>query len=124
VKIATQPTPQRDPHAFSTLRLPSTGQVLTDFMATIAPESQTISQLDGAAYTLTLSPVNGFDSPVSLEVSGVPRGMRASIHPRRVALPSRVILDLVTSKWLLPATYDLTVTATGKVVGHAVVGHL
>jgi hypothetical protein len=94
------------------------GLDLTDFQMAAAPIAKSIRQLDGTSWTITLSPLNGFDSPVALELGGVPRGMRGSITPSQVGLPSEVKLTLVTSKWLLPGSYDLNIIAKGRIVHH------
>jgi uncharacterized membrane protein len=53
---------------------------LTDFQVAVLPGAQRIRQLEGASYAISPSSVNGFASLVSLEVGGVPRGMRASLE--------------------------------------------
>ena len=48
------------------------GLGLTDFQMVVVPGTQNIKLLDGVTYTITLIPLNGFDSPVTLEVQGSP----------------------------------------------------
>jgi hypothetical protein len=97
---------------------------LTDFLMTVAPATQAIKQLDGATYTLNLAPLHGFDSLVNLTINEVPKGMKVNLSANPVTLPSEVTLELATSKWLLPGTYDLTITARGRVVSHAAVARV
>jgi len=91
---------------------------LTDFQVAVLPGAQRIKQLEGATYTIALSPVNGFDSLVTVEMDGVVRGMRASLSGSQVTLPQNMTLHLATSKWLLPGQYKLTVTAKGRAAIH------
>jgi hypothetical protein len=97
---------------------------LTDFQMVVTPATQNIRQLDGTTYTIALTALNGFDSPMSLEVEGVPRGMKASLGASQVAVPKEVLLTVSTSKWLVPKTYALTVKAKGRVVSHEVAANL
>jgi tripartite motif-containing protein 71 len=97
---------------------------LTDFLITVVPATQALKQLDGASFTLHLAPLHDFDSLVNLTINEVPVGMKTNPSPNPVTLPSEVRLDLATSKWLLPGTYDLTITAMGRVVSHAAVVRL
>ncbi len=82
---------------------------LTDFQVAILPGAQRIRQLEGVSYAISLSSVNGFASLVSLEVAGVPRGMRASLEANQVTVPKDIKINLNTSKWVFPGTYSLTV---------------
>jgi uncharacterized membrane protein len=100
------------------------GLGLTDFQMIVVPGTQNIKLLDGVTYTITLIPLNGFDSPVTLEVQGVPIGMRANLDASQVSLPKDVRLSLATSKWLLPKLYTVTVTAKGRAVNHSTVATL
>ena len=95
------------------------GLNLTDFQMAAAPAVQSIKQLDGASWIITLIPLNGFDSPVTLELVSLPRGMQGKVSPGQLPLPNQVTLTLATSKWLLPGSYDLNITAKGKVLHHA-----
>ena len=91
---------------------------LTDFQMTITPTTQTIQKLDEATYSITLSPINGFDSLVDLEVSGIPKSMKANLSINPVTLPQNVSLMLTTSKWLPPGVYTLSIVAKGKAISH------
>jgi uncharacterized membrane protein len=91
---------------------------LTDFQMTITPTTQTIQKLAEATYSITLTPINGFDSLVDLEIGGVPKSMKANLSINPVTLPQNVSLTLTTSKWLLPGVYTLSIIAKGKVINH------
>jgi uncharacterized membrane protein len=100
------------------------GLGVTDFQIAVIPGTQNIKQLDVASYTVALTPLNEFDSPVTLEVEGVPRGMRVRLDAIQVSLPMDVYLSLDTSKWLLPKLYTIIITAKGRVVNHSAVAML
>jgi hypothetical protein len=91
---------------------------------TVSPAIQTIKQLNEAVYTVSLIPMNNFDSTVNLEVIGVPKEMRANLSANQVSLPKDVIFALDTSKWLLPGHYEVTIQAKGRVVRHEVTAAL
>ncbi|MGD0623082.1 MAG: CARDB domain-containing protein [Thermodesulfobacteriota bacterium] len=97
---------------------------LTDFQIAVLPGAQRIRQLEGATYKISLTPLSGFDSQISLEVTGVPLGMRTSVEASQVAILRDIRLHLSTSKWLLPGAYPLTLTAKGRAVHHEAVAML
>jgi len=94
------------------------GLDLTDFQVAVIPGVKNIKQLDGATYTICVTPINGFNSAVTLGVEGFPRGMRANLSASQATLPQNVTLAIATSKWLLPGSYNLSITAKGKVLNH------
>ena len=55
-----------------------------DFTITATPSSQTVSQGDPALYTISLASQNGFNSPVTLTVSGLPDGATGLFNPNPV----------------------------------------
>ena len=91
---------------------------LTDFQILLTPANQTIQQLGEATFAIILNPLNGFDSPVTLEVDGIPRGMRANLSATQVTLPKEVTLTLEISKWLLPGQYAVDIIAKGRTITH------
>ena len=91
---------------------------VTNFEMILHPTSQTLPQLEKANYTITLSPLNGFDHEVTLEVNDIPMGMRASLSAKEVVLPQSVMLSLETSKWLLPGEYRIPIMAKARTVTH------
>ncbi len=97
---------------------------MTDFQMVIAPEMRSIEKLGDASYTISMEPINGFDSPVTLQIDGVPKGMKAVLSASRVTLPQEITLILITSKWLLPGQYTVGITAKGKTATHTVAATL
>ena len=87
---------------------------IMDFQIRITPQIQTIKQLGEALYSVNISPLNGFDNPVSLELIGLPKGTRASLSPNEITSSSGTSLTITTSKWLKPGVYNFSIVAKGK----------
>ena len=88
---------------------------LTDFQITVNPITQNIKQLESAHFGIGLSPINGFENSVSVEIGEVPKGMRAGLNHDRLSLSgSEAVLSLETSKWSTAGTYSVEVKAKGK----------
>ena len=58
-----------------------------DFSLAASPASASVQAGQTAKYTLTMTPLNGFDVPVSLACSGVPRGTTCSFSSSTVQIP-------------------------------------
>ena len=89
--------------------LTGTGSNPASFSLTVLPPSVTIAQGQTATYQATVNAVNGFASPVTLSVSGLPAGTTAAFSPASVTPTSA------------GATSTLTITTTaggpGSLVG-------
>ena len=81
------------------------------FTLAASPPSQTVSRYGTARFGVSLTAVNGFRSPVSLSVSGLPRGASASFSPGSLT-PSGSSTLTVNSRGV-PGSFTLTITATG-----------
>ena len=57
-----------------------------DFSVSASPSSQTVTHGQGTSYTLTLTPVNGFNQAVTVSCSGAPSGATCSPASSPVAL--------------------------------------
>jgi hypothetical protein len=68
-----------------------------------------VNQGSTASTTITISPVNGFDSAVSLSASGLPKGVTVTITPASTTTTSQ----LVFTASLTAATGTAAVTITG-----------
>jgi len=77
------------------------------------PSERTIYPGENTDYTVSINPVNGFSSPVSLKVDGLPSGVTAGfdINPLPVTAESR--LSIATTSAAAEGTYSLTITGTG-----------
>jgi len=81
-----------------------------------APTPETVQQGGTASYQLSVTSVGSFNSPVNLQVSGVPPGSTGSISPNPVA-PQQggtvsSTLTVLTTLGTPPGAYNLTITGT------------
>ena len=86
----------------------------TDFILAATPPTVTIPQGQTAQYTVTVTSVGGFNSPVSLQVTGTPASSTPSFSPSTVTpIPSGSVnsqLTVATTLSTPTGTYDLTIT--------------
>jgi hypothetical protein len=64
-----------------------------------------------AVYTVTINPTNGFNSPVTFSVSGLPSGTTGSLSPNPATTSST--LTLTVSSTTANGNYVFTVTGNG-----------
>jgi glucose/arabinose dehydrogenase len=93
-----------------------------DFNVNVSPSSQVIIPGASGAYTVTVTPINGFTGAVSLAVSGLPAGANASFNPPTVNITdatARTSTLTVTNSGSTPlGSFPLTVTGTSGGVAH------
>jgi len=77
-----------------------------DFAILVTPPSATVSAGQPASYTLSLTPLNGFNQAVSLSCNGAPTAAKCTV------LPSSVTLDGSNTS---TATVTVTTTAASMV---------
>ena len=95
-------------------------QVTPDFSVSAAPTSLSVNQGASGTSTISTSVTGGFNSAVSLSVSGLPAGVTASFNPASVAAPGSgsSTLTFSASSTAAAGTTNVTVTATGNGVTH------
>ena len=93
-----------------------TGAPSPDFSLSISPGSQTVTQGNGAAYTATVNPSNGFSGDVNLSVSGLPSGATGTFTPNPATGSSD--LSVTTSVGTPAGSYPLVVTGTSGSLTH------
>src|SRR3989454_1435872 len=81
-----------------------------DYALSASPSSLTVIQGTNGASTITVTPLNGFNSSVSLSASGLPSGVTASFNPSSTASSST--LTLTASSTATTGTFTLTVTGS------------
>jgi len=64
-----------------------------------------------AIYTITVHPTNGFNSPVTLSVTGLPTGTTGAFNPNPTTTSSTLTLTVNSST--RKGTYVFTVTGMG-----------
>jgi hypothetical protein len=99
-KVASNPTPTPTPTP------------APDFSMSISPSSATVNRGGGTVtYTVTIAAAGGFNSPVSLSVSGLPNGASGTFNPNPTASSSTLSVTVASS--VSRGTYTFTVTGTG-----------
>ncbi|MEM7480392.1 MAG: choice-of-anchor D domain-containing protein [Acidobacteriota bacterium] len=84
-----------------------------DFMVNVSPSSRTVEPGGAATYTVSVYPVNGFDSAVALSLSGLPAGSSHTFTPVNVQPGHTSTLRVTTSGSTPLGARTLTVTGTG-----------
>jgi hypothetical protein len=87
-----------------------------DFTITAAPASRTISRGGSTTYTVTITPVNGFNGNVTLSVSGLPSRSSGSFSANPATSTST--LTVTTSKGGNKGTFTLTITGRSGALTH------
>lgn len=82
-----------------------------DFTLDARPAALTLSAGKAGDYTVRLSPLYGFDGPVSLIVTGLPEGVVAHAGGEAVALPAEVSLSVSSDLDSPAGTHSLTIEA-------------
>ncbi|HZR27273.1 MAG TPA: hypothetical protein VFA71_00725 [Terriglobales bacterium] len=97
-----------------------TSQAMPDFSLSASPSSQTVIQGGSTSYTASVSPSNGFNSAVSLSVSGLPGGATGTFSPTSISGGSgSSTLSIVSSSTVATGTYTVTITGTGGGLSHS-----
>jgi len=88
------------------------------FTVSASPSSQTVTipPQQQPTYTVTVTSMGGFNSPVTLSVSGLPSGVTASFDPSSVTPPSggsvTSTLTITVPETTSSGTYPLTISGT------------
>jgi hypothetical protein len=98
------------------------GSTTPDFSLSASPSSQTVAAGNSTSYTATVTSFNGFNSPVSLGVSGCPSNATCTLNPTSVTPPSNgsatSTLTVQTTSTTPGGTYTLTITGTSGSLVH------
>jgi hypothetical protein len=82
------------------------------FSIAASPATQTIGITGVAAYTVTTTATNGFNSVVSLNVTGLPSNTSAAFNPETVTGSGASTLTITSGANTPPGTYPLTIKGT------------
>jgi uncharacterized membrane protein len=95
-------------------------QPTADFTVTASPAALSVTQGTSGASVISTTVSGGFNSAVSLAVSGLPAGVTASFSPASIAAPGNgsSTLTLSASSTATTGTVSLSITATGGSVSH------
>jgi len=85
------------------------------FTMSASKASVTLAAGSSAQVTVTTTPQTGFNSAVTLAVTGIPNNVTALFATKTVGAPGAgsVALTIASTTSLLPGTYPLTITGTG-----------
>jgi subtilase family serine protease len=93
---------------------------LSDFSLTLAPSSETINPGSNAAYTVTVSALNGFAGTVALSVTGLPANTTGTFAPTSIAGGAGTSkLTIVTTSSTPLGTFTLTIKGTSGSLSHS-----
>lgn len=84
-----------------------------DFTLDVTPDSRTLVPGGQTSYTVAVDPVNGFDSSVSLSLSGLPAGASYQFAPSAVTPAGSSLLTVTTATTSPIGDHPLTVSGTG-----------
>jgi len=83
------------------------------FVLSASPTAVTLHPGGNATVTLTAQPIAGFNATLALSVTGVPKGVTASLSSQTVAAPGSSTLTLTRTSTASVGAARLTITATG-----------
>jgi hypothetical protein len=92
--------------------------VVGDFSLAVTPTSSPVQRGASTTYSVTISPVQGFSSSVTLSVDLLPKFVSASFNPTSLG-SGAAVLSISTKKQTKPGTYTLVVTGTGGGLTHS-----
>ncbi|MFL6530947.1 MAG: hypothetical protein ACJ8KX_10795 [Chthoniobacterales bacterium] len=112
------PTPTPVPTATPTPTPLPTATPAPDFSLSISPSSATVGKNGGTvSYTVTVNKTNGFSSPVTMSVSGLPSGATGSFSPNPTSGASST-LTVTAARSVNAGTYPFTVIGTSGALTH------
>ena len=92
-----------------------------DFSITASPSGATVNTGSSVNYTVTVSPLNGFSSAITLACSGLPSGASCTFNPASVtpnSNPATSTLTISTASGTIANTYNVTITGTSGSLSH------
>ena len=89
-----------------------------DFTISISPTSKTVNNGSNATYTVTISPVSGFNGTVSLSTGVLPKFVGTSFSPSSISQGGSSVLTVSTKKQTKTGSATITVTGTSGTLVH------
>jgi DNA-binding beta-propeller fold protein YncE len=83
-------------------------------------EERTIKQLESTTFSINLLSFNGYEGEVSLNIEGMPYGIKASLDASSLSTPGSTKLNILTSKYVKSGPYQLKVTGDDSITRHSV----
>jgi 5-hydroxyisourate hydrolase-like protein (transthyretin family) len=84
-----------------------------DFGISAYPSSQTVNPGGSATFLVTVTSLDGFNSPVTLSASGLPDEATAFFAPNPIIATGNSMLTISTSPETPTGSFDITITGTG-----------
>jgi PKD repeat protein len=91
--------------------------VVGDFSISVTPASNTVASGNATTFTVTITPLQGFSSNVTLSTSSLPKFVNASFSPASLS-SGTAVLTLSTKKQTKAGSYSLSVTGTAGNLTH------
>ena len=86
--------------------------IVGDFTISVAPATRLVPSPGSTTYTVTITPIGGFSSNVSLSASSLPKFVTVSFSPASIAPGTPSTATVTTKKQTKSGTSSLTFTAT------------
>lgn len=80
----------------------------------------TVKQLESTTFSINLLSQNGYEGEVSLDIEGIPYGIKASLEASHLTAPGNTELKILTSKYVKPGSYQLKVIGDDSITRHSV----
>jgi hypothetical protein len=93
-----------------------------DFSLSVSPSSQSVRRGSTATFTVTITPLNGFNGQVTLSLSGQPSGSTVTFTPNPAASSSTLTIRTLSST--SRRTYTLTVRGVSGSLSHTAAASL
>jgi subtilisin-like proprotein convertase family protein len=81
-----------------------------DYTLTVTPSTVSVCQPSNATYNVTIGSIGGYNSPVTLSVSGVPAGATSNFSVSPVTPAGTSVLTISNTGSAAPGSYTLTIT--------------
>jgi len=81
---------------------------------------QTIKQLDSTSFIINLLSLNGYEGEVLFNIEGIPYGIKASLDASSMSAPGNTKLNILTSKYVKPGSYQLKVKGDDGIAKHSI----
>ena len=89
-----------------------------EFTISVSPTSRTVNNGSNATYTVTISPVSGFNGTVSLSTGALPKFVGTSFSPSSISQGGTSVLTVSTKKQTKTGAATITVTGTSGTLVH------
>ncbi|HYX52782.1 MAG TPA: hypothetical protein VE783_04980 [Candidatus Limnocylindrales bacterium] len=91
---------------------------VTNFTLGASPSSQSVVVGGATSYTVSVTPVNGFNGAVALSLCGAPAGITGTFSPSSISGSGSSTLNISTPASIAPGTYTICVAGTNGALTH------